>query len=67
MQIGVGRACLKTVLSENAAEKGIEVFIVNQHGEILYPFKSIGQVQPPAFRSITIIIFCIIGMKNNSI
>jgi diguanylate cyclase len=56
MQIGVGRASLKTALSENAAEKGIEVFIVNKHGEILYPFKSIGQVQFLRFRSSTIII-----------
>lgn len=38
---------LNSSLSQDAAEKGIEVFIVNQHGEILYPFKSIGQVKPP--------------------
>lgn len=40
---------LKSSLSENAAQRGIEVFIVNQAGEILYPFKSIGQVNPPSF------------------
>lgn len=39
---------LKTALPEDAAEKGIEVFIVNKQGEILYPYKSIGQVQLPA-------------------
>lgn len=38
---------LSSSLSENTAQRGIEVFIVNQQGEILYPFKSIGQVQPP--------------------
>lgn len=38
---------LSSSLSENSAQRGIEVFIVNQQGEILYPFKSIGQVQPP--------------------
>ena len=42
---------LSSSLSENSAQRGIEVFIVNQHGEILYPFKSIGQVQPPAFQA----------------
>jgi diguanylate cyclase len=41
---------LSSALSENAAQRGIEVFIVNQQGEILYPFKSIGQVNPPAYR-----------------
>ncbi|MEB3755060.1 diguanylate cyclase [Acinetobacter sp. MD2(2019)] len=38
---------LKTALSADAQKQGIEVFIVNSHGEILYPFKSIGQVNPP--------------------
>lgn len=40
---------LQSSLSQDAMEKGIEVFIVNKNGEILYPFKSIGQVKPPAF------------------
>ncbi|PVZ90341.1 hypothetical protein C9426_02910 [Serratia sp. S1B] len=40
---------LNSSLSQDATEKGIEVFIVNKNGEILYPFKRIGQVKPPAF------------------
>lgn len=38
---------LQSALPEDAAEQGIEVFIVNGKGEILYPYKSIGQVQLP--------------------
>ena len=39
---------LQTALPDHAAQKGIEVFIVNRQGEILYPFKSIGHVHPPS-------------------
>ena len=41
------KEALERSLPEHAAEEGIEVFIVNAKGEILYPFKSIGQVTPP--------------------
>lgn len=40
---------LNSALSQDATEKGVEVFILNQKGEVLYPFKSIGLVKPPAF------------------
>ncbi|WP_111894796.1 sensor domain-containing diguanylate cyclase [Acinetobacter sp. MB5] len=40
---------LNSALSQDAVEQGIEVFIVNSSGDILYPFKSIGQVKPPAY------------------
>lgn len=40
---------LESSLSETAEQRGIEVFIVNKQGEILYPFKSIGHVTPPNF------------------
>lgn len=42
---------LQSALPEDAAEKGIEVFIVNSKGEILYPYKSIGQVELPTNKS----------------
>lgn len=47
------KEALERSLPEHAAEDGIEVFIVNAKGEILYPFKSIGQVTPPDFQGKT--------------
>lgn len=38
---------LQSALPKDAEQQGIEVFIVNGKGEILYPYKSIGQVQLP--------------------
>lgn len=38
---------MQSALPEDAAEKGIEVFIANSKSEILYPYKSIGQVTLP--------------------
>lgn len=40
---------LNNALSETENQRGIEVFIVNPQGEILYPYKSIGHVTPPRF------------------
>lgn len=40
---------LKIALPEHAEKQGIEVFIVNAKGEVIYPYKSVGQIQPPAF------------------
>ena len=38
---------LTNAMPEDAKQKGVEVFIVNQQGDLLYPYKSIGQVRPP--------------------
>lgn len=38
---------LKNALPDHAAQKGIEVFIVNAKSEMLYPYKSIGEVNVP--------------------
>lgn len=38
---------LQAALPQNAAAKGIEIFIVNAKGEMLYPYKSIGEVTVP--------------------
>ncbi|MEB3767582.1 diguanylate cyclase [Acinetobacter sp. MD2] len=42
---------LKTVLPQDAKQQGIDVFIVNKEGDILYPFQSIDQVTPPNFKA----------------
>ncbi len=41
------RHILNKALSQTASQRGIEVFILNKQGELLYPFKSIGRVKPP--------------------
>lgn len=43
------KAVLQSSLSENARERGVEVFITNKGGELLYPYQSIGNVNPPKF------------------
>lgn len=40
---------LKDALPEDAAQRGIEVFILNKKGDVLYPYKSIDKVNPPPF------------------
>lgn len=40
---------LNSAMSETAKKRGVEVFIVNPQGEILYPYQSIGLVKPPTY------------------
>jgi hypothetical protein len=63
MQTGWASHVLKSSLSENAAQRGIEVFIVNQAGEILYPFKSIGQVNLRVLVNNMAITLCMTGER----
>ena len=41
------RNVLDQALSDTANQKGIEIYIVNKNGEVLYPFQKIGRVTPP--------------------
>lgn len=40
---------MQSSLTENAKNYGVEVFIVNSDGEILYPLNRIGKITPPLY------------------
>ncbi|ANF81298.1 hypothetical protein A3K93_03190 [Acinetobacter sp. NCu2D-2] len=43
------KSVLESSLTENATKRGVEVFITDKNGELLYPYSGIGKIQPPAY------------------